>query len=189
MPKNILNIKSRYEFRHWLSINHDKEAECFIMLKRGKPIEDNSFYYLDAVEEALCYGWIDSTLSIIDGINYQRFTPRKKNSNWTELNKERARRLIKLGLMTKYGASVLPDLSNKSFKIDNDILDILKENRIYSKFKRYPKLYQRIRISNLIFYKKKDINIYDKMLSHFIEETKKEKMFGNRNDYGRLLNY
>ena len=91
--------------------------------------------------------------------------------------------------MTKYGTKVLPNLSTRSFKIDNDILDILKENRIYSKFKRYPKLYQRIRISNLIFYKKKDKDIYDKMLSHFIEETKKEKMFGNWNDYGRLLDY
>ena len=189
MPKNILNIKSRYEFRHWLSLNHDLENECFIMLKRGKPIEDNSFYYLDAVEEALCYGWIDSTLSIIDGANYQRFTPRKKNSNWTELNKERVRRLIKLGLMTDSGMKVLPNLSNRSFKIDNEILDELKKNRLYSKFKKYPKLYQRIRISNLMFYKKKDKDIYEKMLKHFLEETKKGKMIGNWNDYGRLLDY
>ena len=55
--------------------------------------------------------------------------------------------------------------------------------------KANPKLYQRIRVSNLMFYKKKDKDIYEKMLKHFLEETKKEKMFGNWNDYGRLLEY
>ena len=51
MPKNILSINNRKEFRLWLSNNYNKETECFIILKRGKPLDDGNFYYLDAVEE------------------------------------------------------------------------------------------------------------------------------------------
>jgi len=55
------------------------------------------------VEEALCFGWIDNTLSLIEGARMQRFSPGRKNSLWTELNKERVRRLERLGLMTDSG--------------------------------------------------------------------------------------
>ena len=105
---NILKIKSRLEFRKWLTANHDCETECWIALKRGEPKNDGELYYLDAVEEALCFGWIDSITKPINGERFQRFTPRKKNSPWTELNKERVRRLEKLGLMTDAGRAVLP---------------------------------------------------------------------------------
>ena len=63
-------------------------------------------WYLDAVEEALCFGWIDSTVKTIDGVTLQRFGKRVKNSQWTELNKERCRRLEALGLMTDSGRAV-----------------------------------------------------------------------------------
>ena len=76
----ILKVKNRKEFRRWLTKNHDKEIECYVKLKRGKPADDESFYYIDAVEEALCFGWIDSTLRKIDGVAYQRFSKRRKNS-------------------------------------------------------------------------------------------------------------
>ena len=158
-------------------------------MKRGKPLDDGNFYYLDAVEEALCFGWIDSTLSLVDGILMQRFTPRRKNSNWTELNKERVRRLEKLGLMTDAGRRVLPAMGQRSFKMDEELEQLLKSKRLWIKFKRYPKLYQRIRINNLLFYKKKSKKIYETMLNHFLEETKNGNMFGNWNDYGRLLDY
>ena len=75
-----MEIKNRSEFRAWLSENHDRETECWIALKRGEPKDDGAFYYLDAVEEALCFGWIDSTHAIIDGVRMQRFSLRKKNS-------------------------------------------------------------------------------------------------------------
>ena len=106
----ILNVKNRQEFRDWLINNSDKEKECYLVLKRGKPIDTNVFYYLDAVEEALCFGWIDSVTKMVNGVTIQRFSPRKTNSPWSELNKERARRLIKLGLMTDKGRKVLPKL-------------------------------------------------------------------------------
>ena len=184
--KNILNINNRYDFREWLKLNHDKEKECYLVLKRGKPLDNNKFYYLDAIEEALCFGWIDSTLRNIDGIAYQRFTSRSKNSNWTELNKQRVRRLIELGLMDESGLKVLPNMSIRSFKPDIEIINELKKNRVYSKFRKFPKLYQRIRLSNLMFYKDRLPNEYKKVLKHTIESTKQGKTFGEWNDYGRL---
>ena len=185
---NVLNISSREEFRNWLSTNSKIAKECYLKVKRIKP-DGISFTYLDAVEEALCFGWIDSTLKVIDGISYQRFSPRNKKSPWTELNKERARRLIKLGLMNKEGYKVLPPLGPRSFKMDEDVINELKKNRCYKIFKSFPPLYQRVRAYNVAFYKKMGKDVYHKVLDHFILETKKGKMYGEWNDYGRLLDY
>ncbi len=119
----------------------------------------------------------------------QRFTPRKKGSKWTELNKERVRRLDALGLMTDAGRAVLPAMGIRSFHIDPDIEAALKAARAWSKFKSFPPLYQRVRAGNIAFYKKRNPEMYDKMLAHLIEETRQGKMFGEWNDYGRLLDY
>ena len=119
--KNILEVVDRADFRKWLEQNGAAETECRISVKRGKPLDDTVFYYLDAVEEALCFGWIDSTHKVIDGKRMQRFSPRKKNSPWTELNKERVRRLERFGLMTDAGRAVLPPIGVRSFKTDKDI--------------------------------------------------------------------
>ena len=150
-------------------------------------MDTGHFWYLDAVEEALCFGWIDSTQRVIRGVRMQRFSPRKKGSHWTELNKERVRRLEKLGRMTDAGRAVLPAMGKRSFQCDPDITTALKKARVWSKFKSFPPLYQRIRAGNLAFYKKRNPKMYEQMLSHLIRETKKSKMFGEWNDYGRLL--
>ena len=189
MEINVLQVNNRREFREWLLCNHALESECWVELKRGKPADDGRFYYLDAVEEALCFGWIDSVQKVIDGRQVQRFTPRKKNSLWTELNKERVRRLEKLGLMTDAGRTVLPPMGPRSFKIDSYIEAALKNARCWSKFKSFPPLYQRIRAYNVVFYRKRNPEMYQKALDHLIAETKKGRMYGEWNDYGRLLNY
>lgn len=188
--KNILSISSAGEFRKWLEENSQIQKECFIKLKRGKPDNDN-FYYLDAVEVALCFGWIDSTVKKINGESYQRFSPRKENGNWTALNIERVKRLQKMGLMTEKGLKVCKDL-NKEFKIEKEILEILKKEKILEIFLTFPELYQKIRCDNLMFYirrkdKKQYRKLYEKALKNFIEKTKQGKMYGNWNDYGRLL--
>jgi len=185
---NILNLKNRYEFREWLKNNHDKEKECYLVLKRGKPTLDNVFYYLDAVEEALSFGWIDSTVKKVDGIAYQRFSKRLKNSRFSELNKERCRRLIKLGLMDESGLENIKDL-DKDIELTDELKNILIENNCLENFLNFPKLYQRIRIYNLLFYKDLDEVQYKKALDNFIKNTKLNKMYGEWNDYNRLLNY
>ena len=188
MCKNILPVKNRSEFREWLS-SHPDAAECWVTVKRGKPADPDVFYYLDAVEEALCFGWIDSTHKEIGGVRMQRFGPRKKNSPWTELNKERVRRLEKLGLMTDRGRAVLPPMGPRSFKIDPDLEAVMKAARVWSRFRSFPPLYQRIRAYNVAFYKKRNPAMYEQMLNHLIEETKAGRLFGEWNDYGRLLDY
>jgi hypothetical protein len=187
MPKNILIIHKRSDFRQWLLINHSSESECWVKIKRGKPSDDEHLWYIDAVEEALCFGWIDSTMQTIDGHLLQRFSPRRKNSHWTELNKERCRRLEQLGLMTDAGRASLPKMHSRSFKFDTDFVNALKQARVWSKFKQFPLLYQRIRANNLSFTKVKNPQNYSKALTRLIEETKKGRTYGVWNDYGRLL--
>ena len=121
--ENLLNVQSRGELREWLMQNHQKENECWVVVKRGKPINDETFWYIDAVEEALCFGWIDSTTKKLSkNITAQKLCPRRPRSNWSELNKERCRRMERLGLMTDAGRAVLPDMSETGFRIDNEIL-------------------------------------------------------------------
>ena len=186
--QNILTVRSRADFREWFT-THPDALECWVQVKRGRPVNPEIFYYLDAVEEALCFGWIDSTHKEINGVRMQRFTPRKINSPWTELNKERVRRLEKLGLMTDRGRAVLPPMGVRSFKIDPDIEAALKAARAWTKFKSFLPLYQRIRAYNVAFYKKRNPAMYEQTLNHLIDETKKGRMFGEWNDYGRLLEY
>lgn len=185
----ILDVKNRFEFREWLSEHSAAEPECWIRLKRGRPDDDSVFWYLDAVEESLCFGWIDSTVRYENGFSIQRFSPRKKNSPWTELNKERVRRLEKLGLMTDAGRAVLPPLGKRSFQIDPDIVAAMKAARVWSKFRRFPPLYQQVRAYNIAFCKSRNPEFYRRSLAHLIDETRKGKMLGEWNDYGRLLDY
>lgn len=187
--KNVLDVETREDFRRWLVQNAADETECWVYVKHGKPVDDITFWYLDAVEEALCFGWIDSTHREINGKRMQRFSPRRKNSPWTELNKERVRRLEKLGLMTDAGRKVLPSMGPRSFRIDPDIEAALKAARAWSKFKSFPALSQRVRAGNVMFYKKRNPETYESMLARLIQETAKGRMFGEWNDYGRLLDY
>ena len=114
---------------------------------------------------------------------------REEYSPWSELNKERVRRLDKLGMMTDAGRAVLPPMGPRSFKIDPDIERALKDARAWSKFRSFPPLYQRVRAYNVAFYKKRDPEAYQMSLGHLVEETMKGRMFGQWNDYGRLLDY
>ena len=189
MPLDInafRSIASRSAFRDWLAANHETATECWIAVKRGRPVDDGVFYYLDAVEEALCFGWIDSIHKVIDGVRMQRFSPRKPRSPWTELNKERVRRLERLDLMTDAGRAVLPAMGPRSFHIDPDIERALKDARVWSKFKSFPSLYQRVRAYNVAFYKKRDPQQYAEGLESLIAHTRRGEMYGEWNDYGRL---
>ncbi|MDE6264925.1 MAG: YdeI/OmpD-associated family protein [Paramuribaculum sp.] len=187
-PKNILDIHTRDDFRKWLLNNSTSEKECWIEVKRGKIPPENGLWYLDAVEEALCFGWIDSTLKKIDGISLQRFSKRQKKSVWTELNKERCRRLEKLGLMTDRGREVCPDLDT-DFEIDEDILTRLKNNPLaYNNFQLFPGLYRRVRIDNIQRVRECK-ELFDSRLKKLIEASESGEMIGEWNDGGRLIDY
>lgn len=95
----------------------------------------------------------------------------------------------KSGLMTDAGRAVLPPMSTSNFKIDEEIEKALKQAKVWKKFKSFHPLYQRIRAYNIAFAKTRHPEAYKKALAHLIEETKKNKMYGEWNDYGRLLEY
>lgn len=187
-PKNLLPAKNRDELRQWLLGNHDKEEECWVVVKRGRPIDDGTFWYIDAVEEAMCFGWIDSTTKKMDnGITAQRLAPRRKGSVWSELNKERCRRMERLGRMTDAGRAVLPDMSESGFVIDTAILTALQADaKVWRIFQSFPPLYQRVRIDTIQI-KKKQPDLFKRRLQKLLDHTKAGIMYGEWNDNGRLL--
>ena len=185
---NVLEVKSRDELRQWLAMNHDTAKECWVAVKRGRPVDDGTFWYIDAVEEAMCFGWIDSTTKKLDcGVTVQRLAPRRKNSLWSELNKERCRRMERLGRMTDAGRAVLPDMTEKGFIIDNAILKALQSDPVaWGNFQKFPALYQRVRIDTIQI-KKKQPELFYSRLQKLIDNTRKGIMYGEWNDNGRLL--
>lgn len=108
----MLYVTKKDMWKEWLEKFHDKEKEIWLVFYR-KGSGKQRISYNDSVEEALCFGWIDSIEKGIDNERFaQRFTPRKPKSQWSETNKERVRRLIKDGKMTQAGLAVL---ENKKF--------------------------------------------------------------------------
>lgn len=96
-------VKTRKEWRDWLNQNHDKSSGIWMVFYK-KHTGKATLEYDDAVEEALCFGWIDSIIKKIDDEKYVRkLTPRKADSRWSELNKKRIRKLMKQGLLTEAG--------------------------------------------------------------------------------------
>lgn len=188
IPKNILRLNSRSDFRRWLAEHHATERECWVVAKRGKTPPDNALWYLDAVEEALCFGWIDSTLKTVNGVTLQRFGPRTKSGNWTELNKERCRRLEKLGLMTDDGRKACPDLSAEFQIMPEIIREFRKVPSAWDNFQAMPALYQRVRIDNIQRVKSKPM-LFTSRLGKLIEASARGEMIGDWHDCGRLLNY
>ncbi len=128
--ENVLDFTERSEFREWLREHHSSERGCWIALKRGRGPAEGRMRYLDAVEEALCFGWIDTTVKTLGGAAMQKFMPRSRRSSWSELNKERCRRLEMLGLMTDAGRAVLPDMSPEGFVIDAEIGEAFRRDPV-----------------------------------------------------------
>ncbi|GIN06411.1 hypothetical protein J1TS1_05560 [Shouchella clausii] len=186
--ENLLRVKTRQELRDWLEEHSTTEKCCWIIVSMAE--QPNVIQYVDAVEEALCVGWIDGLKKKISDTELaQRLSPRKKNSHWTELNKERVRRLDKLGLMREEGMKALPDMRPESFTIDKDIESRLKEEeQLYQNFIHFPELYRRIRIDTIQSYRNEP-DTFNKRLKKFIEHTRENNMYGQWNDNGRLIDY
>ena len=109
----LLEYSGRSQLRAWLQENHSKEKECWVVMSRSKTPLPGVLPYIDVVEEALCFGWIDSTLKKLpDGRLAQRLSPRRKNSHWTKLNIDRCIDLEDRGLMTPAGRHALISWTN-----------------------------------------------------------------------------
>ena len=173
-----LYVSTRDEWRKWLSEYHATKKEIWL-ISYAKNDSKPSILYLHAVEEALCFGWIDGIAKKIDSDGTaQRFTPRRPKSNWSALNKERARRLIQNGKMTEAGLKVLPDLSPDSFQFPQDILEALQNDvQTWKNFQQFPDVYKRIRIGYIEEVRKQSSE-FQKRLDNFLKKTRENKMFG-----------
>ncbi|MCW4002590.1 MAG: hypothetical protein NWE95_01575 [Candidatus Bathyarchaeota archaeon] len=107
--ENAACFKDRAGWKTWLEQNHDKESNVWLVFykkqsgKKGIRLEE-------AVEEAICFGWIDGKLKRVDDERFiLRFSRRKANSAWSKINKERAERLIKSGRMTPAGLAKIEE--------------------------------------------------------------------------------
>jgi len=102
-----LMFADRESWRAWLEENHDKSDGIWLAYYK-KDSGKASVTYDEAVEEAICFGWIDSQVNAIDNERYmQRYTPRKKSSVWSESNKERVVKMVEQGRMTEFGMAAV----------------------------------------------------------------------------------
>jgi uncharacterized protein YdeI (YjbR/CyaY-like superfamily) len=149
-----LYISERAEWRAWLEENHAREREVWLIYYK-KHTDRPRIPYDDAVEEALCFGWIDSTVRRLDNDRYlQKFTPRKSKSNWCESNVKRARKLIAEGLMTKAGLDAIaegaldvefaPRPKSKEVEVPRFVSDALKKTpKAWENFRALAPSYRR----------------------------------------------
>lgn len=180
-----LYVTNRKDWRSWLKKNHNKEKEIWLVYY-NKQSGITRIPYNDAVEEALCYGWIDSTVKSIDKNKFaQRFTPRRLGSRISEMNKERIRRLIKQNRMTDRGIKAVEkvfDLAKDKTKkhiIALDIIKALKANKIaWKNFQLFSEGYKKVRIGYIEGYRHRDKKEFNKRLRYFIKMTVKNKKFG-----------
>jgi len=101
-------VTTREEFREWLEKNHKFKKEIWL-IQYKKFTQKPSIPYVDAVEEAICFGWIDGFEKGMDDQRFaKRFTPRRQKSHWTDTNIVRARKMIEEGKMTEAGRAILP---------------------------------------------------------------------------------
>lgn len=119
-----LYVKTRKEWHRWLEKNHSTAEDVWLIYYK-KPSGKPRIPYSDAVEEALCFGWIDGKIKKINEEYYiQRFTPRRCGSRWSKYNVERVEKLIKEGKMEPHGLKAFKEaLENPELIYDNKVSD------------------------------------------------------------------
>ena len=171
-------VSTREGWREWLAANYATKKEIWLigfLKKTGKP----TIPYNDAVEEALCFGWIDSIRKKIDHeSNAQRYSPRRPGSGYSQTNKERLARLIKAGKVIPAVLEDLKDIRPENFVIPPDILAALQSNPEAWKFFQETSLpYQRIRAA-YIDSAREHPDEFNKRLQNLIKKSANRKQFG-----------
>ncbi len=180
-----LYVSKRKAWRAWLLRNHAKAKDIWLVYYKkhtGRP----RIPYDDAVEEALCFGWIDSTVKRVDADRTaQRFSPRRATSELSQLNIERIRKLIAEEKMTSAGLEAIAHAFDPekdkigTLNIPGDILGPLKANKAaWKNFQGFPEAYKRIRISYISGRKRHGLEMFNKSLEYFIRMTAMNKKIG-----------
>jgi uncharacterized protein YdeI (YjbR/CyaY-like superfamily) len=173
-----LYVTTPKAWRDWLKKNYQTEREIWLIFPKkgtGQP----RIEYNDAVEEALCFGWIDSLVKKLDEEHtVQRFSPRKPKSNYSQANIERLRALVAQKKVVPEVVESLGNVLNEEFVIPPDILKVIKADKEASKnFQNFSEPYKRIRVAFIDGARNRPEE-FQKRLRYFIEMTEKNKMFG-----------
>ncbi|SRR3989344_5549211 len=174
-----LYVTKRSQWRAWLKKNYKKEKEIWLIFY-NKASNKPRLPYNDAVEEALCFGWIDSIVKKIDERTLaQRYSPRRKGSPMSQLNMERVRLMIKQNKMTPAGLDHFHDNdTSEEIKIKPDILKKLKSDKeVWKNFNNFPDHYKRVRIAGIEGYRENP-KMFKTRLNNFIKKTKKNIRYG-----------
>jgi uncharacterized protein YdeI (YjbR/CyaY-like superfamily) len=174
----LLYVTNREEWRNWLEKHHRSEREVWLVYYK-KHSGKLRIPYNDAVEEALCFGWIDSTVKSIDGDRYaQRFSVRNPKTAYSQANKERLKNLIKQDKVVEDVLATLGNLAEEQFEMPSDILEAVKANdKAWENFQEFSEPYIRVRIAFIDAARKRPEE-FKKRLRYFIEMTGKNKRFG-----------
>lgn len=154
----VLYFKNKNEWRKWLEENHKKFNEVWLIHYK-KPTSKKSVNHFDAVEEALCFGWIDSKLKKIDDEKFiLKYSPRKQKSFWSKINKEKAEELIAMGKMTQAGIEKIKEAKKhghwdtaytnlKKERLPSDLKIALMKNKIaWNNFQNFANSYRNMYI-------------------------------------------
>ena len=171
-------VTNREEWRKWLEENYRTANEIWLVYYR-KHTGIPSIPYNNAVEEALCFGWIDSTVKTVDQDRYaQRFTPRNPQSTYSQTNKERLRRLIEQEKVMPDVLATVRDIVEEPFEFPPDVEAALRANKqAWENFQGYSGAYQRIRIAYVDAARKRPEE-FEKRLRHLIRMTEQDRQFG-----------
>ena len=166
----------REEWRAWLSENFESESEIWFVFPT-KASGERSLSYNDAVEEALCFGWIDSTNKYLDPLHCaRRFTKRKKGSPYSRPNIERLIWLDKLNMLhPSIKESVLP-IIRAPYVFPEDIINRIKsDERAFREYQAFSESYKRIRVAYIDAARSRP-DEFEKRLESFIRKTREGKM-------------
>lgn len=173
-----LYVKSRSEWRTWLKKNYKTEKEIWLIFQ-NKSSAKEGISYEDAVEEALCFGWIDSIVKKMEKHSrVQRFTPRNLKSTYSQLNKERLKRLLRKKKVIALVRKTLGDLENENYIFPKDIIDEIKKNKeAWKNYQNFSEAYKRIRISFIDGARVRP-DVFKQRLNYFLKMTAKNKQYG-----------
>lgn len=171
--KETFHPKSRADWRDWLSENFLQNKEIWLVFPRDQSVMN----YNDMAEEALCFGWIDSTQKKLDEhFTALRFSPRRKNTTHSQLNVERLRLLLEIGLIHP---SVLLDAKSiveQKFIFPPDIMEEIRSNpEVWANFQAMPDGYKRMRIAS-IENARDNSELFRKRLDKFILKTRQNQL-------------
>ena len=176
----------RKEWRKWLETNFKLKDEIWLeypLKKTGR----KRILYNDAVEEALCFGWIDSTVkSLNEETTIQRFSKRRKNSTFSQSNIERLKWLFSNDLIHKSIKDDILKTIQQEFVFPEDITKQLKsDSAVWENYQNFSEPYKRIRIAYIDSSRKKPEE-FNKRLKNFMDKTKENKLikgFGGIDKY------